>query len=532
MTHARINAKARSPKVQLKYAPKDVVKVINGLPRDPILRLMEKSGPGRKFAEPEAILRSYYLSRFPETWVPEKPHAVWGLLKENWRDLADQCGFVKVPCWQTFRTRFKLLEEEYGNETTIRIFEIKKELERKGVGKKALPIIAKHKLPRRRGQEGPRSNYQYRKDRIGKSFSLFAMIVKCGTEDLVELFFIEARWPDGRPRCPRLACGSDRVEEEAAVDGQLRRWVCLDCEEPFDIKTGTVFEGTRYSLRTILWAAYLMLQLPFGMPSLDLACLLEEEDRRLSNKDTLDITHRILTALREHFPIFDIAAQSDSSLMGYANGVEVNVIGVVDPGSRLERVEPIFGPVNQGNSSPFHDKYVDKNAKLFTDSTKAYLKEERRETVNHGKRQFVRRGKWGDLVSTNLNENDWSTSQEMLDRHRSVTATYLPLYLTGHMWRKNHRPEPIEEQLQAFVRNSHDVVLRGDDKPCDAGEVEKELAVQLHLHPPHSKGVKARKRERRSRIKKEQGAQLALSLPDSKEVKARKRRRRSRIKKS
>ena len=105
-------------------------------------------------------------------------------------------------------------------------------------------------------------------------------------------------------------------------------------------------------------------------------------------------------------------------------------------------------------------------------------------------------------MGTNLNENFWSTLQEMLDRRRTVTAAYFPLYLAEHMWRYNHRSEPIRDQLQAFIRNAHDVVLRGDDKPCDAGEVDKELGVQLALHPPHSKGVKARKRKRRSRIKK------------------------------
>ena len=516
MTHAGINTRSQLPKLQLKYRLQDVLKVMKDLPRDPILDLMKSSGPGRKFAEPEAILRSYYLSRLPETWVPEKPHTVWSLLREDWEDLASLCRFTKVPCWETFRKGYKLLGEKYGNEVMIRLFEIKEELEKRKVGKKLPPIIAKRKRPRRRNKKNSRSNYSYRKDRIGKSFSLFAMIVKCGTEELVELFFIIARWPAGRPRCPRPACGSVRVEEEQA-GGQLRRWVCLDCEERFDIKTGTVFEGTRYSLRTILWAAYLMLQLPFGMSSLDLASLLEEKGRRLSHKDTLDITHRIQTALRERLPIFDIAAQSDSSLMGYANGVEVNVIAVVDHHTGLVRVEPIYGPVNQVNSSPFHDKYVDKKAKLFTDSTRAYVEEERREKLNHGKREFVRIGKWGDLVTTNRDENFWSTFQEMLDQRRSVTATYLPLYLTEHMWRYNHRSEPIVEQLQAFILNSHDVVLRGDDEPCDAGEVDKELAVQLLLQPPNSRPnsreVRARQRKKRSRIKRSQSfTQLRLDV--------------------
>ena len=65
---------------------------------------------------------------------------------------------------------------------------------------------------------------------------------------------------------------------------ELRQWLCLECEEPFDVKTATVFEGTQRSLRVILWAAYFIIQLPFGMPSLDLARLLREKHQKLSNK--------------------------------------------------------------------------------------------------------------------------------------------------------------------------------------------------------------------------------------------------------
>ena len=147
VTHAKFNFKSRTPKLQLKYLPKDVLKVMNGLPRDPVLDLMENSGPGRKFAAPEPVLRAYYLSRLPETWVPEKPHAVWSQLKENWRNLAGLCGFEQVPSWETFRKRFKLLAEEYGNEITIRQFEILQELEKRNIGKKALPVQRQLLLP-------------------------------------------------------------------------------------------------------------------------------------------------------------------------------------------------------------------------------------------------------------------------------------------------------------------------------------------------------------------------------------------------
>ena len=68
------------------------------------------------------------------------------------------------------------------------------------------------------------------------------------------------------------------------------------------------------------------------------------------------------------------------------------------------------------------------------------------------------------------------------------------------MWRYNHGPEPALELLRAFVRNAHDVVLRGDDKACDAREVEEILAIQLALLPPDPKNKKARNKGKKGSI--------------------------------
>ena len=506
MTHAVTNSKRPSPKLQLKYHPKDVLKVMDILPRDQVLDLMENSGPGRKLAAQEPILRAYYLSRLAETWVPKKPHAVYRLLKENCRNLADLCGFQQVPCWETLRKRFKMLEEEYGNEITNRQVEIRQELRKRNLGKKALPIIAKHQHPKRRNVEGPRSNHQHRKARIDTALGLFELIEAGGTDELGEWVFMMARWPDGRPRRPRPGCGSGRVVDQPG--DQLQQWLCLECEERFDIKTATVFEGTGYSLRTILWAAYLMLQIPFGVVSLVLACLLKQGGRRLSHKDALDIAHRIQIALIEPHPRFaNHPVQIDDSLMGYSNLVRTNVIGGVDTSTRRAWVEPIYGPVNLANSSRFIAGLVEEGTEIHTDGAKNLPENLRpRKKVIHAKRQFARDDKeGGPRISTNLDENFWSTFQESLDRRRAVTATYLPLYLAEHLWRYNHGSEPTLDQLQAVIRNAHAVVLRGDDKPCDARSVGEELAIQLALHPPHPKNKKARAKKPRSSSNKKKG---------------------------
>ena len=79
-----------------------------------------------------------------------------------------------------------MLEEEYGNEITNRQVEIRQELRKRNLGKKALPIIAKHQHPKRRNVEGPRSNHQHRKARIDTALGLFERIEAGGTDELGE----------------------------------------------------------------------------------------------------------------------------------------------------------------------------------------------------------------------------------------------------------------------------------------------------------------------------------------------------------
>ena len=65
MTHTATNSTQRTPTLQLKFDPEDV------LPRDRVLDLLENSGPGRKLAAQERILRACHLSPPPRPGLPK-----------------------------------------------------------------------------------------------------------------------------------------------------------------------------------------------------------------------------------------------------------------------------------------------------------------------------------------------------------------------------------------------------------------------------------------------------------------------------
>ena len=187
--------------------------------------------------------------------------------------------------------------------------------------------------------------------------------------------------------------------------------------------------------------------------------------------------------------------------MGYAAGVSANVLGAVDIASGRAYVEPAYGPVNLQTYSEFIEGCVDEEAELHSDSAKNIPEKPRhRKKVNHARREFARDDEdGGPRISTNRAENAWSNGQETFDRRRSVSAQYLPLYLAEDMWRYNHSSEPTVDQLQAFICNAHEVVLRGDDRLLYGDRsVREELAVQLALLPPNPKERKARAKARRA----------------------------------
>ena len=166
--------------------------------------------------------------------------------------------------------------------------------------------------------------------------------------------------------------------------------------------------------------------------------------------------------------------------------------------------------MNLTNSSRFIDDLVEEDTEVHTDGTKSYPEKLRpRQKVNHSRNIMARDNpNGGPRISTNLDENFWSTFQELLDRRRAVTATYLPLYLAEHLWRYNHGSEPTLEQLRAFIRNAHDVVLRGDDKPLPAthGRLRRYWPYNSPCGRQISKNKKARNKKQRSRSKGKKGS--------------------------
>jgi transposase-like protein len=88
------------------------------------------------------------------------------------------------------------------------------------------------------------------------------------TEEACKKFLFEHRWPDGKVACPR--CGNEKIYK---LSHRAWHWQCQKCSKRgyrFSLITGTVFENTKYPLKTWFTVAFMMLHSKKGMSALQI----------------------------------------------------------------------------------------------------------------------------------------------------------------------------------------------------------------------------------------------------------------------
>ena len=245
--------------------------------------------------------------------------------------------------------------------------------------------------------------------------------------------------------------------------------------------------GTHYPWRTWLWAVHQLLQNPRGTSALTMACQVKTDEKTLPHTTSVRIMHGIFEGLTEarRQPTSDII-EVDDTLIGYVNGVPVNVIGLWEDGTRLVRARVVVGDINQDIATDFIRSEAKKDVTLFTDGATNYpLFIWRRYKVIHKHGEYVR---WEEdiqrYVMTNHIENFWRTLKATLWIHQSVTLEHLHLYIAAAVWHHNHLGVPVLDQMRKFVRNAHSVRVRPVEWiGIDEDALDFQLDIQLPWEP-------------------------------------------------
>ncbi len=297
-------------------------------------------------------------------------------------------------------------------------------------------------------------------------------------EESARTWFEEAIWPEGRA-CGQ--CGSVRTRE--ASHAKMPYW-CTDCRSYFSVKTGTVMQSSKLSLRKWAIAIYLMTTNLKGVSSVKLG-----RDLGISQKSAWHMMHRIREAMRSYDPLFRGPVEADETYIGgieankhewkrsHAGGGPVNMTAVVGVKDR-ETNQVSAMPVERTDSATlqgFVHTRTETTATVYTDEARAYVGLRRaHETVKHRVGEYVR-----EQAHTNGLESFWALMKRGYQGvYHWMSEKHLHRYVVEFEGRHNDRPLDTIDQMTAIVQRMFNRRLRFIDL---VGPAETRLNTQLRL---------------------------------------------------
>jgi transposase-like protein len=271
------------------------------------------------------------------------------------------------------------------------------------------------------------------------------------TEEACKQFLFEHRWPDGQAICPR--CGNDKPYK---LSHRAWHWQCHKCAKKgyrFSLITGTVFENTKYPLKTWFTVAFMMLHSKKGMSALQIKRMIFHD--RASYETVWYMCTRIRAAMdNDGFKELMGIVEVDETGMGgkdknrhwakkqHITGMrgKTTVIGAI------ARKGNVVCKVIENADAPTLSRFVrkavsDKVELVATDEHRGYnyLSAEGypHETVAHSDNEYVR----GNVHTNNI-ESFWSLLKRgVMGSYHNVSKKYLPLYLAEFTFRHNNRKD-------------------------------------------------------------------------------------------
>lgn len=275
------------------------------------------------------------------------------------------------------------------------------------------------------------------------------------TELKCEKYLIKMRFADGKVKCPYCKSSKNYKTTE-------KRYKCGKCKSSFTLKVGTIFEGSKVSLKKWFMAIYLLTSNSKGISSLQLS-----KELSITQKTTWFMLKRLrhLMQTNDLKDAFKGTTEIDETYIG---GKEENkhehkkhkkekdiVIGLVNRDTKQVKSSKV-------DSSKYYDlaekvlENTEVGSHIITDELTSYkmLKLYYNHTkVNHSKGEYVRKEK--DLkVHTNGVEGYFSVVKRTIKgTYHWVSSKHLNKYLAEINFRFNNRAFNSNDKFNKFNSN-------------------------------------------------------------------------------
>jgi transposase-like protein len=260
------------------------------------------------------------------------------------------------------------------------------------------------------------------------------------SEEAAFAYVEAALWPQG-PVCPHCGTMGDKIGRLNGKTTRVGLHKCYECDKPFTVRMGTIFESSHLPLHLWLQVIHLFCASKKGIATRQIQRMLN-----CSMKTAWFLGHRIREVM---------TPGSTGPLGGHGKTVEADETALTnsqktrrkEPGRKRPHAE-VLSLVERGGNirSMFLDhrsvmthvyKHVHEQSRLVTDKAAHYKNPpvEKHESVDHSKFEWAR----GD-VHTNTLEGFFSIFKRgMIGTYQHVEKKHLDRYLAEFDFRQNNR---------------------------------------------------------------------------------------------
>lgn len=254
-------------------------------------------------------------------------------------------------------------------------------------------------------------------------------------------------WPNG-PVCPH--CASERATKLKGKSTRPGVYWCNDCQKPFSVTVGTVYERSHIPLNKWLYATHLMMSSKKGISAHQLMRMLDIK----SYRSAWFMAHRIregiapVTGSEPPLGGEGKVVEVDETYIGKKDGKRKHpsaggyahkrtVLSLVERGGKIRSFK--IGSGKREHVGPVLHQNIDPATTLHTDGANVYkLTGFPHESVDHNS-EYVREGKSGK-VHTNTLEGFFSVFKRgMVGTYQHCGEQHLQRYLDEFDFRMNYR---------------------------------------------------------------------------------------------